>query len=367
MSSLSLLSFCYIISFCLPRFLLASDEAAATPRFERHHHVQRRGKVEDMFRKPSGVREQTPVHPRRVLDGRQLRKTRRDIQLIADASDAQHLDPTKLSWLHFPKTGTSFANSLVSWACSDIAEDDAVDMSYSDDSGAFLWGFMEAHPGKCLEGFEMCGGHAPISDDPKDNCNSWPASRGHFIAMFRQPEQRMISGFHQNCHDVEGNEHSLRHYSRLVEGCGVKMMNGNGCGEDVEVTDQMLTQALFRLGDGFAFVGLTEEWALSVCLFHAMFGGDCHEREFLNVRPGTNRSEDGYDVSELGGWHDTWDGALYKRATEIFWANIDKFHVSRDSCAKDVCSNAPAVFQQRAKRSEEKPAARRKWAGSAAR
>ena len=37
----------------------------------------------------------------------------------------------------------------------------------------------------------------------------------------------------------------------------------------------------------FAFVGLTEEWDLSVCLFHRMFGGECHVREFLDVRPGS--------------------------------------------------------------------------------
>lgn len=348
MTSLPLLSFLYIVSSCLPRLLVASDETAAIPHVERQQHLQRRTQVESASHQPPGARQQTRVQTRRrLLDGAKLRGERKDIQLIADASEVKHLDPTKLSWLHIPKTGTSFANSLVSWACSDIAEDDAVDQTYSDDSGAFLWGFMEAHPGKCLEGFEMCGGHAPISDDVDDNCNSWPAKRGNFIAMFRQPEQRMISGFHQNCHDVDGNEHSLHHYSRMVAGCGVKMMNGNLCGEDVQVTDDMLAHALWRLSDGFAFVGLTEEWALSVCLFHAMFGGDCHEREFLNVRPGVSRSEAGYDTSELNGWHDPWDGALYKRATEIFWGNVAKFHVSHDSCAKDVCSQAPAAFQQK--------------------
>ena len=34
-----------------------------------------------------------------------------------------------------------------------------------------------------------------------------------------------------------------------------------------------------RLLEGFAFVGLAERWALSVCLLHVRFGGRCDARE----------------------------------------------------------------------------------------
>ncbi len=36
----------------------------------------------------------------------------------------------------------------------------------------------------------------------------------------------------------------------------------------------------------FAFVGITEEWNATVCLFHAMYGGAPQQAEFVNVRPG---------------------------------------------------------------------------------
>ena len=67
-----------------------------------------------------------------------------------------------------------------------------------------------------------------------------------------------------------------------------------------------LEKALQRLQDGFKFVGLTEYWEASVCLFHAMFGGECDAMEFENTRPGpTTQQNRGklaeYDVSVLKG------------------------------------------------------------------
>ena len=44
--------------------------------------------------------------------------------------------------------------------------------------------------------------------------------------------------------------------------------------------------AIERIDTGFSFVGITEAWALSVCLFHSIFGGSCLPIEFINNRPG---------------------------------------------------------------------------------
>lgn len=60
-------------------------------------------------------------------------------------------------------------------------------------------------------------------------------------------------------------------------------MNGFHCAVDVEVTSEM-TEAAIALLDGAAFVGLTEEWNDSICLFHAMYGGELNPHSFSNVR-----------------------------------------------------------------------------------
>jgi hypothetical protein len=57
----------------------------------------------------------------------------------------------------------------------------------------------------------------------------------------------------------------------------------------------MLATALARL-EAFAFVGLVEQWALSVCVFHAAFAHTSptplwpHRLEFSNVRPGASQA-----------------------------------------------------------------------------
>lgn len=252
------------------------------------------------------------------------------------------LDATKLAWLHVPKTGTSFANTLASWACTDLAESDFAGNGEDGGNDALLGNFMEHHGHQCKEGFSLCNGHSPIS---RDSCNDWDAHEGHFVGMFREPEQRIIAGYNQNCHDVPGRDHTLRSYAEMVAGCSVKMLNGQECGANITVTSDMVKHGIRRIEEGFAFAGLTEEWALSVCLFHTMYGGKCHPREFVDVRPGLMHRDMPYDISELDGWVDPFDGALYAHASTVFWDNIAKYGVSPDMCKRTVCSSTPDEFK----------------------
>ena len=50
----------------------------------------------------------------------------------------------------------------------------------------------------------------------------------------------------------------------------------------------------------FAFVGLTEYYDASVCLFHEMFGGRVRPNEFKNVREGFHAAAE-HSVKEVGG------------------------------------------------------------------
>merc|ERR1712070_1213448 len=166
----------------------------------------------------------------------------------------------------------------------------------------------------------------------------WPLHRGHFVTMVRQPEQRLISEFYhaQRCVNYQ---HPLTTFVQTRANCMVKMLNGWHCQTwmnpvRVNVTVEMVSTAIERLNYGFAFVGLTEEWALSVCLFHAMFGGDCHPREFVNTRLGLKRDVERYDTSALRGYRDEYDGAVYEHSVRLFRAALDVYGVNVDSCAR---------------------------------
>merc|ERR1712203_787654 len=96
-----------------------------------------------------------------------------------------------------------------------------------------------------------------------------------------------------------------------------------------------------------------EEWSLTVCLYHAMFGGKCHRREFWNIRPAYHRilakqekkvSWAPYSIKELHGWTDPIDGPLYKYGKEKFRSNLDKYGVNRETCKKRICSCCPEAF-----------------------
>lgn len=135
-----------------------------------------------------------------------------------------------------------------------------------------------------------------------------------------------------------------------MKGCTVRMLIGMDCfprhqkngkmmavqgGKLLEWTNTAshVRQAIQILELRFAFVGITEEWEYSVCLFHAMFGGSVHRREFLNVRPGVLPSRGKqYNATILKGFKDESDGELYARVIEIFWSNIRTFGVEREAC-----------------------------------
>lgn len=251
------------------------------------------------------------------------------------------LDPALVAWVHIPKTGTSFANTLVSWAC-ELSDADLVDDSYSDSTGAFVGGFMAAHSMDCAKGFRLHSGHTPIMDA---TLNNWAHHKGSFVGMFRQPEQRIISGYLDDQHgayEVQGKL-KLQEYAAGIAGCAAKMLAGHPCLADGnQVTQDMTALAISRLDD-FAFIGITEDWALSVCLFHAKFGGKCHKREFSNVRPGMSRGHT-YDISELHGWKDPHDGLLYETATAKFRGDLLRLNVNRETCRTQICTDAPEAF-----------------------
>jgi hypothetical protein len=184
--------------------------------------------------------------------------------------------------------------------------------------------------------------------------HSWLKSKGHFVGMFRNPEQRHISGYDDDqlmsTYGVgiyHGRYTSAVEYAMANAGCSVKLLNGKPCNDAHTATPAMVVHAKAVLDAGFAFVGLTEEWELSVCLFHRMFGGGCHAGEFQNVRPGfehERQEPEEYDLGVLNGWTDPYDGPLYDHARFLFWANVAEYNVSWDTCRTSTCPKVAEYF-----------------------
>merc|ERR1712194_737975 len=108
-----------------------------------------------------------------------------------------------------------------------------------------------------------------------------------------QPEQRLISmyyyfgalGFYGVDNETsrawvyDTESPSLREYAEWNGGCTVRQLTMDVLEPYATVplpTSEDVSVAINVLQEGFAFVGITEQWDLSVCLFRAMFGGQCH-------------------------------------------------------------------------------------------
>lgn len=254
--------------------------------------------------------------------------------VVMRASPQVHFEPEQMRWLHVPKTGTSFINVLATWGCPGIAADEVIEWKPELGREPFEVQWVRNNAAsKCRFSPNFCVGHDSIGE----GCNN--VSGRSYAAMFRQPEQRMISGYLHNFNGYIGDRTNLTMsgYAHGCTGCYVRKTTGYQCCNKQAPIN--VAQAVDTLHTRFAFVGLTDEWDLSVCLFHRMFGGACHPREFKNVRPGRNLSGGaGYDTAMLDGFTDEADNAFYDEAKTIFWKNIEQFAVTEASCREISCA-----------------------------
>jgi len=199
------------------------------------------------------------------------------------------------------------------------------------------------------------GNHRVISDDTFEE---W---KGSFVGIFRDPLARMVSAFKHFGAGLEASE--IPRFAQHTKGTITKLLAGSDpelpllcsfeykddcstgksepmCESCLESASEDLPVALERL-KGFAFIGLTEHFELSVCLFHAMFGGTCFPVESMNMRPGVETYDSDELLSELDGFEDIHDNAVYAAASNRFWSDIETFKVNNATCAK-LCPGVDA-------------------------
>lgn len=134
------------------------------------------------------------------------------------------------------------------------------------------------------------------------------------MALLRDPRRRLVSAYNHDKHSFgigqrhpstakSRREHMLQHTHGLadfaaypdIKHCMTKMLLGEYCAIDSNVTRARVERAKEVLAS-FAFVGITEAYNASVCLFHHMFGGELHEFEFRSMREGRPFQADHFEM-----------------------------------------------------------------------
>merc|ERR1719401_422871 len=135
------------------------------------------------------------------------------------------------------------------------------------------------------------------------------------MTMVRQPEQRFLSELHygeQLGSDPSDLDAMIVRFNEDL-GCATKMLaraHTDKCrGEPPTAAE--LARAKERLRTGFSFVGITDRWDLSICLFSKMFNQTCRSGQFVNSRPTVFKAPEVYDVAELQGLRDPFDGEIF--------------------------------------------------------
>jgi len=129
-----------------------------------------------------------------------------------------------IAWVHVPKTGSSFANTL--FAHPGICPSFPQGALPIPGHGFFPWVNEEIDlnavcPGAFSDTHQFHG-HNPIGDIYNEQI-------GHGLIMLRQPEQRIISHYNMAMdYDYLDPRPSLREYAEEVQGYSVKMLTRGG-------------------------------------------------------------------------------------------------------------------------------------------
>jgi len=271
--------------------------------------------------------------------------------LEIETAEMRRMKASPMFWLHIPTCGSSFYNTLVHMpgTCNGWPEN----LSMNDEmfSKCFEAGSRAMCPVWCDQARLHCDQNPHHTHQFLDE-ETYQIYKGKFVALFRQPEQRLLSAWYDDsdifradpfipaCAENRTPERlmSMDEFKGHFGSWETKQLVGKAPPPTQAPAQQPqqadVLMALERLREGFAFVGLQEEWSLSICLFHAKFGGPCRSLEFLDTRPDNRRTNatSTYDTAILNGWVDESDRPVYAEAVKIFNADLEKFGVSHESC-----------------------------------
>ena len=217
-------------------------------------------------------------------------------------------------------------------------------------------------------------GHQPVSEPLYQE---W---KGHLMAMFREPSSRALSMYNyivpsgfsddlsldDSCAQMHGNmsrgmtalEYTSAHAGlmvKLIAGqedgvCGFvnfchrkdsdmayyptfatpSLPDSQVCRTGAASPVPAVSVAIERVEEGFSFVGLQEEWPLSICLFHLMLGGECYPFEAEETRS-NQHSTSSVNMTELK-MADPYDEALFAVVKARFNRDLIRYNATLERC-----------------------------------
>lgn len=189
------------------------------------------------------------------------------------------------------------------------------------------------------------GNHVPIGP------GTYKQHKGNFFSLFRSPYKLAPSQYLRDSRHPgtlstpytgidftkPQAQQSLLHWHKGVQ---VSWLAGGKSSQHVE-------DAIRMIKEGFRFVGITDEWADTVCLFHRMLMNDapCLAVEFVNNRPtstvpGTQamNASVGTEFLHRSGWVDEIDGPFFDAVQRLFNQRKQVYGVTAAACMAIKCS-----------------------------
>lgn len=244
--------------------------------------------------------------------------------------NSSSLPPFPWQWIHPQKTGTSFGNALYMLACPEDFSENWTQTQlnmHSMHASEGLRGASQACRKKWITGDTSYrrrpkwwfGEHGSRSPSLSDN---------QLFITIREPMDRAISHF-MHLHKLKDQDTSGISETEIAD----KIVKGRWT--DLQ-TSLFYPPKTTRLGErageacqvirNAAWVGLTGDFARSVCLLHARFDFPHHPTESVNMRPGKwssiNKTRVDALVRQRTGVP---DGIVYKCARERFQSDLEMY------------------------------------------
>lgn len=218
-----------------------------------------------------------------------------------------------IQWIHFPKCGTSFGATIYGYLCSphptpfSHPSKAGVNCNYCGEKAKGLQRGLYWDPKlrnmipfsnrqrKDGSQHRFADYYAPFCDWDQ---TPYPPYSNHFafslekrwgrktdvVAMFRDPRKRLVSAWNNDKHSYGASQierqtiKPLQNFSSFlyhpsIPGCQTKMMVSRNCADSRTLSPEHLSLAKKRVTEDLSFVGITDAFNMSVCLFHHMHGG----------------------------------------------------------------------------------------------